>query len=177
LKGLGALLFDDGELSFRRLNPTFIDAGFSSLDPPEETHQEEDEITKTLNTLGVKYTHHNDHILQPSRIEEERALSAFRACITRSVREADVDFDVVLVFRHVGARPRKESLQSHRPSNGRQCVLTINSRLVLKHSEWRRKCRKTLLKMQYRLANRQEALVGLGYIKGPIYMPVFAQEL
>ena len=29
-------------------------------------------IQKTLNAIGVKYSHHNDEILVPSRIEEER---------------------------------------------------------------------------------------------------------
>ncbi|KAG5638943.1 hypothetical protein H0H81_008443 [Sphagnurus paluster] len=53
LRGLGALLFDDA--------------------PPPSEVREKDEIQKTLNAIGVKYSHHNDQVLVPSRIEEERA--------------------------------------------------------------------------------------------------------
>ncbi|RDB19634.1 DNA excision repair protein ERCC-6-like 2 [Hypsizygus marmoreus] len=52
LRGLGALLFDDA--------------------PPIAERREQDVIQKTLNAIGVKYSHHNDEILVPSRIEEER---------------------------------------------------------------------------------------------------------
>ncbi|EKM76213.1 hypothetical protein AGABI1DRAFT_63554, partial [Agaricus bisporus var. burnettii JB137-S8] len=53
LKGLGALLFDDEAPKLSTLN-------------------EEDSIQAILNTIGVKYSHLNDEILLPSRIEEER---------------------------------------------------------------------------------------------------------
>jgi hypothetical protein len=33
----------------------------------------EDEIAKALNDVGVKYSHQNNAILQPSRVEEERS--------------------------------------------------------------------------------------------------------
>lgn len=52
LRGLGALLFDDA--------------------PPPTESREQDVIQKTLNSVGVMYSHHNDEILVPSRIEEER---------------------------------------------------------------------------------------------------------
>jgi hypothetical protein len=39
--------------------------------PPGES-REQDVIQKTLNAIGVVYSHHNDEILVPSRIEEER---------------------------------------------------------------------------------------------------------
>ncbi|KAJ2911902.1 hypothetical protein MD484_g8516, partial [Candolleomyces efflorescens] len=52
LHGLGALLFDD------------------ALPSAESTEQ--DDIQRTLNTIGVRYSHLNDQILVPSRIEEER---------------------------------------------------------------------------------------------------------
>jgi len=52
MKGLGALLFDD--------------------DPPLTAPREQDVIQKTLNAIGVRYSHMNDEILVPSRIEEER---------------------------------------------------------------------------------------------------------
>lgn len=52
LRGLGALLFDDA--------------------PPPAEPREQDIIQKTLNAIGVTYSHLNDEILVPSRIEEER---------------------------------------------------------------------------------------------------------
>ncbi|KAF8797693.1 hypothetical protein BYT27DRAFT_7228846 [Phlegmacium glaucopus] len=53
LKGLGALLFDDAP-------------------PSALPRREQDMIQKTLNAIGVTYSHMNDDILVPSRIEEER---------------------------------------------------------------------------------------------------------
>ncbi|KAF8154005.1 P-loop containing nucleoside triphosphate hydrolase protein [Crassisporium funariophilum] len=53
LKGLGALLFDDAP-------------------PPSTGSKEQDAIQKTLNAIGVTYSHMNDDILVPSRIEAER---------------------------------------------------------------------------------------------------------
>ncbi|CAA7262618.1 unnamed protein product [Cyclocybe aegerita] len=52
LKGLGALLFDDA--------------------PPPTVPREQDIIQKTLNAIGVTYSHMNDEILVPSKIEAER---------------------------------------------------------------------------------------------------------
>ncbi|KAF8064179.1 RAD26-like SNF2 family DNA-dependent ATPase [Lyophyllum atratum] len=52
LRGLGALLFDDA--------------------PPTAESREQDVIQKTLSAIGVKYSHHNDQVLVPSRIEEQR---------------------------------------------------------------------------------------------------------
>jgi Helicase-associated putative binding domain, C-terminal len=40
--------------------------------PPPAESREQDVIQKTLNAIGVMYSHHNDEILVPSRIEEER---------------------------------------------------------------------------------------------------------
>ncbi|KAF9006951.1 P-loop containing nucleoside triphosphate hydrolase protein [Cyathus striatus] len=56
LKGLGNLLFDDGACS----SPPFVHT------------KEQDAIQKTLNDIGVTYSHLNNEILVPSRIEEER---------------------------------------------------------------------------------------------------------
>lgn len=42
------------------------------LAPPTMETREQDIIQKTLNAIGVTYSHHNDEILVPSRIEEER---------------------------------------------------------------------------------------------------------
>lgn len=42
-----------------------------SVAPPSREH-EQDAIQKTLNAIGVTYSHMNDEILEPSRIEAER---------------------------------------------------------------------------------------------------------
>lgn len=42
---------------------------------------EEDSIQTILNTIGVKYSHLNDEILMPSRIEEERTKKSVMACV------------------------------------------------------------------------------------------------
>ena len=39
-----------------------------------------DSIRNTLNTIGVKYSHHNDEVLLPSQIEEERTKKTLTAC-------------------------------------------------------------------------------------------------
>lgn len=46
------------------------------LDPPEVP--EENDIQLTLDAIGVKYSHRNDDVLLPSRIEEERSRNALR---------------------------------------------------------------------------------------------------
>ena len=43
-------------------------------DPPAVP--EENGIQKTLNAVGVKYSHRNDEVLLPSRVEEERSRNA-----------------------------------------------------------------------------------------------------
>ncbi|TFK69776.1 hypothetical protein BDN72DRAFT_585227 [Pluteus cervinus] len=57
MRGLGALLFDDA---------------------PPSANSEQDAIQKTLNSIGVTYSHLNDEILAPSRIEEERTKTTLR---------------------------------------------------------------------------------------------------
>lgn len=54
------------------------DEAFAS-DPPEVL--EESDIQKTLGALGVKYSHRNDDVLLPSRIEEERSRNALKVQI------------------------------------------------------------------------------------------------
>ncbi|KAG6839535.1 hypothetical protein C0991_001785, partial [Blastosporella zonata] len=64
LRGLGALLFDDAP-------------------PPSEETREQDAIHTTLSAIGVKYSHHNDQVLAPSRIEEERTKKTLVRLLTR----------------------------------------------------------------------------------------------
>jgi len=46
------------------------------VEPPDVA--EDNDIQKTFSAIGVKYSHRNDDILQPSRIEEERSRDALR---------------------------------------------------------------------------------------------------
>jgi len=67
LKGLGALLFDDAV--------------------PDVQDTDNDVILKTLNATGVKYSHINDQLLQPSRIEEERTKDTLRKARRKSTQQ------------------------------------------------------------------------------------------
>ena len=71
LRGLGALLFDDGKYVFHLVCLLRLSVDCMIAPPPTES-REQDVIQKTLNAVGVMYSHHNDEILVPSRIEEER---------------------------------------------------------------------------------------------------------
>ena len=65
---------------------------------------EEDEISKALNAIGVKYSHQNTAILQPSRVEEVRTNDALR------VRLANDQKALYLLIkpRSVGRQRRKK---------------------------------------------------------------------
>lgn len=75
MRGLGALLFNDGKF----ISPDLINhlmEGYISAPPTEQ--REQDVIQQTLNSIGVKYSHLNHDILVPSRIEEERTKTTLR---------------------------------------------------------------------------------------------------
>lgn len=78
LRGLTALLFDDGKrrvfLLFERLTRR------SRPDLPDVP--EENDIQRALGAIGVKYSHRNDDVLLPSRIEEERSRNALKVQLT-----------------------------------------------------------------------------------------------
>ncbi|KAH0833982.1 RAD26-like SNF2 family DNA-dependent ATPase [Lanmaoa asiatica] len=128
LRGLTALLFDD--------------------DPPEVP--EENDIQKTLSAIGVKYSHRNDDVLLPSRIEEERSRNALKEHKRRKA----------------AARKSKEAGE----------IKTKRSKTP--EMEWppKRKHHKAQLTPTKKLASRQIALIELGYIKDPSHVPVFAQS-
>ncbi|KAG6856842.1 hypothetical protein H0H87_012900 [Tephrocybe sp. NHM501043] len=69
VRGLAALLFDDT--------------------PPSSSAEtrEQDAIQKTLSAIGVKYSHHNDQIIAPSRIEEERTKNTLKTRRRKSKHE------------------------------------------------------------------------------------------
>ena len=68
-KGLGALLFDDGLCYNHNSRHTSLNILSIYLAAPQTEH---DIIQRTLNAIGVSYSHMNDEILVPSKIEEAR---------------------------------------------------------------------------------------------------------
>ncbi|KAG2093025.1 P-loop containing nucleoside triphosphate hydrolase protein [Suillus cothurnatus] len=129
LRGLSALLFDD--------------------EPPEVT--DDNDIHKTLSAIGVKYSHRNDDVLLPSRIEEERSRTALKEAKRK--------------------RAAAKKLKSERNQGTPQQSKTPEP-------EWppRRKHHKAPLSPRSKLASRQVALIELGMINSPADLPVFAQS-
>lgn len=129
LRGLSALLFDD--------------------EPPEVT--DDNDIHKTLSAIGVKYSHRNDDVLLPSRIEEERSRTALKEAKRK--------------------RAAAKKLKSERNQSTPQQSKTPEP-------QWppRRKHHKAPLSPQSKLASRQMALIELGMINSPADLPVFAQS-
>ncbi|KAI6118485.1 P-loop containing nucleoside triphosphate hydrolase protein [Pisolithus croceorrhizus] len=130
LRGLSSLLFDD--------------------EPPDLV--EENDVQKTLSAIGVRYSHRNDDILQPSRIEEERSRDALR-------RHKE---------RKAAVRKRKQAGESE-PA----------SRSKTPEEQWppKRKHHKAPASPQKLLVSRQRALIELGMIQSPAHLPTFAQSL
>ncbi|KIK23702.1 hypothetical protein PISMIDRAFT_100044 [Pisolithus microcarpus 441] len=129
LRGLSSLLFDD--------------------EPPDLT--EENDVQKTLSAIGVRYSHRNDDILQPSRIEEERSRDALR-------RHKE---------RKAAARKRKQAGE-----------LEPASRSKTPEEQWppKRKHHKAPASPHKLLVSRQRALIELGMIQSPAHLPTFAQS-
>ncbi|KAJ2927608.1 hypothetical protein H1R20_g9482, partial [Candolleomyces eurysporus] len=137
LHGLGALLFDD------------------TLPSAESTEQ--DDIQRTLNTIGVKYSHLNDQILVPSRIEEERTKRTILNTKKRKTKEGKST-----EAAPAAAAPPKPEWPPRRkhhkykaqppPSNPQPSGNDL-------------------------VATRWDALVGMGIITCQAQAPVFAQEL
>ncbi|KAL4077447.1 P-loop containing nucleoside triphosphate hydrolase protein [Scleroderma citrinum] len=126
LRGLSVLLFDD--------------------EPPDVI--EDNDIQKTLSAIGVKYSHRNDDILQPSRIEEERSRDALR--------------------KH---KQKKASTRKRKAAGADQ------GRPRIPDEEWppKRKHHKAPVSRHKQLVSRQRALIDLGMIRSPAHLPVFAQ--
>ncbi|KAH7924359.1 hypothetical protein BV22DRAFT_517474 [Leucogyrophana mollusca] len=128
LRGLSALLFDD--------------------DPPEIA--EENDIHKTLNAIGVKYSHRNDDVLLPSRIEEERSRNALKE------------------KRRQRAAARKAKAEGKADTSQRSKT---------PEPQWppKRRHHKAPPISNTRLLSRQMAMIELGMINSPDDLPVFAQ--
>ncbi|KAL9710545.1 hypothetical protein Ac2012v2_006079 [Leucoagaricus gongylophorus] len=127
LKGLSALLFDD-----EALRPSNLSEGNS--------------IQTMLNTIGVKYSHHNDEVLLPSRIEEERTKKTLMK--VRQKRQAK--------GRH--SRDEKPRPQEQWPP-------------IRRHHKSQPR-----LSPEEQLASRHNALVQLGMVDSPEEVPLFARE-
>ncbi|KDQ54547.1 hypothetical protein JAAARDRAFT_397967 [Jaapia argillacea MUCL 33604] len=128
LRGLGALLFDEEV-------PAVV------IEPKTD-----DEIQKTLNSYGVKYSHRNDDILAPNRIEEERA----RADLQERKRLAKMG-------RKDGNPPsRSKTPEAPWPP--------------------KRKHHQAPPSPKTKLKSRQKALIALGMIKNPSHLSTFAQD-
>ncbi|PPQ95985.1 LOW QUALITY PROTEIN: hypothetical protein CVT26_016201 [Gymnopilus dilepis] len=128
MKGLGALLFDDGLdfLGFIVKSLNFFAA------PPSTTPREQDVIKKTLSAIGVRHSHQNDDVLLPSKIEAERVqtlLKVRRWKTKGSVKEKrDVSQGTVAsqkaasqAVTHTGATVRKIAEFSIIIVNATQC--------------------------------------------------------
>ncbi|KAL1938981.1 hypothetical protein VTO73DRAFT_11134 [Trametes versicolor] len=126
-RGLGALLFDDA--------------------PPELDHKPDD-IEKTLNAIGVHYTHRNDDLIAPSAIEGQR-------------------MQVMLQERKKKAKQAKERRDSGKKGKDKT-----------PEPEWppRRKHHKAPPSPRSKLQIRQRALIEQGLLKDPEDLPKFAQE-
>ncbi|TFK17535.1 hypothetical protein FA15DRAFT_604879 [Coprinopsis marcescibilis] len=129
VKGLARLLFED--------------------DLPEVKETEEDKITKSLNAIGVKYSHMNDKILRPSKVEEERTKQTIRkkrvnkAKVAEGSGKGDGDSD-----------GKKEEPKVWPPVRNRKRKLdAVDS-----------------------LSARREALIALGLISSPAELTKFAGE-
>ncbi|KIJ61227.1 hypothetical protein HYDPIDRAFT_97032 [Hydnomerulius pinastri MD-312] len=128
LRGLTALLFDD--------------------DPPEVA--EENDIQKTLSAIGVKYSHRNDDVLLPSRIEEERSRNALKH-----------------KRRKTAAKKSKGTDRADSPKRSKTS-----------EQQWppKRKHHKAPPSPNTQLASRQRALIELGMIRSALDLPALAQS-
>ncbi|KAI0632843.1 P-loop containing nucleoside triphosphate hydrolase protein [Trametes polyzona] len=128
LRGLGALLFDDA--------------------PPEITHKPTD-IEKTLNAIGVHYTHRNDDLIAESAIEGQR-------------------MQIMLQERKKKAKQAKERRESAKKGQKDKSPAP----------QWppRRRHHKPPPSPRTKLQVRQRALIEQGLLKTPEDLPKFAQE-
>ncbi|KAF9529073.1 P-loop containing nucleoside triphosphate hydrolase protein [Crepidotus variabilis] len=126
LRGLGALLFDDVT--------------------PSTASREQDIIQRTLNAIGVTYSHMNDDILVPSRIEAERTKQNLLNVRRRKSR---------------GSGKEKEKEESPKP-------IWPPRR---KHHKY-----KPQLTPEQQLASRHKAMIRLGIVNSPDDVPAFARD-
>ncbi|KAG6868651.1 hypothetical protein C0993_012456 [Termitomyces sp. T159_Od127] len=66
-----------------------------------------DAIQKTLSSIGVKYSHHNDQIIAPSRIEEERTKKTLLVCLLFSLSLAPALTFYSKTRRRLKSKPAK----------------------------------------------------------------------
>ncbi|KAG6837763.1 hypothetical protein H0H93_001690 [Arthromyces matolae] len=126
MRGLGALLFDDAL--------------------PTTDNSEQDSIHRTLSAIGVKYSHHNDQIIAPSRIEEERTK---KTLLTRRRRKS---------------KPAKANSPEKRSPKPQWPPIRKHHKVPLQ------------LTPEQQLESRHKALVELGMINHPGDVPNFARD-
>ncbi|KAI0789173.1 P-loop containing nucleoside triphosphate hydrolase protein [Abortiporus biennis] len=130
LRGLGALLFDDST---------------------PEIPQEETDIQKILNGVGVNYTHRNENLIKDNAVEEQRIEKALQE--KRKVKEK--------------AKAERKKRASKSKSKSPDPVI-----------EWppKRRHHAKALSPESKLIARQKAMIELGFISGPNELSAFAQE-
>lgn len=144
------------------------------LAPPPTESREQDVIQKTLNSVGVMYSHHNDEILVPSRIEEERTKKMLVRSVSWVISSAAA-YDLQKKRRRMSkpSSPAQGSAPVQWPPRRRHHKLPLTPeqqyaviiRLSLRADS------------QYRLASRHQALFELGMINKPSDIPTFARDL
>ncbi|KAF9480626.1 hypothetical protein BDN70DRAFT_877317 [Pholiota conissans] len=134
LKGLGALLFDDA--------------------PPPTVPTEEDFIKKTLSAIGVTYSHMNDAILVPSKIEAERAKKTLQKA--RGKRKSK-------------GPPTKKKEKDPSPA---EPVWPP----VRRHHKVQKPAPEPMMTTEEQLHARRRALIRLGMISCPADVPKFAAD-
>jgi hypothetical protein len=143
--------------------------------PPPAESREQDVIQKTLNAIGVMYSHHNDEILVPSRIEEERTKKML-VCGVFCILSAAA-YDVQKTRRRIskpssaaqGSAPTQwpPKRRHHKPPLTPEQQYVIHDLHVIVRLSFR----------SYRLASRHQALIELGMINRPSDVPTFARDL
>ncbi|KAF5329238.1 hypothetical protein D9619_009039 [Psilocybe cf. subviscida] len=179
LKGLGALLFDD--------------------EPPQT---QENDIQKTLSEIGVRYSHHNDELLVPSKIEEMRT----KLFVENALKQGKVrvslkgkDLKPMKEKKEKEKRTKKKDVESkvdaapwpplrgrNRNKNAAAATLTASTSSTTPAGPSPVSAPKTIekpkaktnvaLTPEQQLATRRRALVRLGFIKSAGDVSAFAKR-
>ena len=108
MNGLGALLFDGKFIP----SQSVLSAAYKFSDPGII---EGDDLRKALGAIGVQYSHKNDEILVPSKIEAERAKQSIQVRCRLPLYHQCADN---MVFQKRGSkvqRKGKEAQQAQQP--------------------------------------------------------------
>ncbi|PSS30856.1 hypothetical protein PHLCEN_2v2583 [Hermanssonia centrifuga] len=148
LRGLGALLFDD------------------EVAPKVER---ESDIQKTLNDIGVNYTHRNEDLIVENVIEGQRIKAMIKE---KRMKTTKTEKKTGKVEGKKDKSPEPQwppKRKHHKPPPGPQEKYACLQRDHMNHINTNT--------ITFRLAVRREALIELGMISGPADLSTFAQEL